>query len=283
MTEEHDKPRFEFTKRMTYLLVSFVVLVGMILLLLGILFKEYRFVSVLFTTLGVASIVSIATGLLQRHFSYATQYEEMRKETGLKITSLLESRYEVLNVCSEVGVRQVYATWPSFCETVLPGRLETLQTSFFAIGIGLSDLSQAFLSGALRTVFDKHLRGKSITFCTVQPDRSGVDYREKELGARNSTNASLKASLSFLQELRGYDQGIRIKTLEEIVPRATIVCLDDEVIFYAPYFSKLRNPSSLVIETHKGDVIFQRISDDIEHLMKRAKDWDELPKAGDHQ
>lgn len=283
MTEEHENRRFEFTKRMTYLLTSIVVLVGVALLLLGILSKEHPFVSILFTTLGVASIVSIATGLLQRHFSYATQYEEMRKEMGQKITSLLESRYELLNACSEVGVRQLYAKWPTFCETVLPGRLENLKTSFFAIGIGLSDLSQAFLSGALRTVFDRHFEGKSITFCTVQPDKSGVEYREKELGARNSTNASLKSSLSFLQELRGYNQGIRILTLKEIVPRATIVCLDDEVIFYSPYFSKLRNPSSLVIETHKGDALFQRIKEDVGHLLKHANNWDELPNGRDRQ
>lgn len=264
----HQKTPFEFTRKTTYLVITTVFFFGFCLVLLGILFRTNSLVSAILNTLGIACVVSISTSLIQRYFTYKTQYSEMRKDVETKINSLLESRFDLLSECSNIGIRRLYPNWSGFLENVLPSRLQTLQKSFLAIGIGLSDLTQAFVSGALRPVIDSHLRTKEITFCTAQPDSEIVQYRERELKATDSTNASLKSSLSFLNELRRANSRINIKPLKQTLPRATILCLDDEVIFYSPYFSSIRTPVSLVIETHKGDRFFERIREDINHLLE---------------
>lgn len=273
---DEKKHIFTLSRITAFYLSTILVLSGVILLLIGILFRDNAVVSILLTTLGVAFIVSISTSLLQSHFTYTIQYEEMILDVERKLHTLLRSQFDLLDSCSSIGIRHIYPKWSTFCENVLPGRLETVKDSFIAVGVGLSGLSQLFQSGELRTRIDRKLKkGKKFVFCTVLPDSSAVDYRERELGVKNSSNLAIKASLSYLEDIMRANPGsnFTILTHEYIVPKAVIVCIDNEVIFVSPYYSGTRNPSSWVIETHTGDDLFKKLKDDLEHIMKDTRKW----------
>jgi hypothetical protein len=276
MNNNNQKSLFMFSRMTTYCLIVVLILIGIILLLIGILLRDNTSTSILLTTLGVAFIVSISTSLLQRHFTYTIQYKEMVSDMERKLHALLRIQFDLLDSCSDIGIQHIYPKWSTFCENVLPERLETLKDSFVAVGTGLSGLSQLFQAGELRERIDRKLsEGKSFTFCTALPDSPAIEYRERELGVKNSSNMAVKASLGYLEDILRANPGsdFSIKTHEYIVPKITIVCIDNEVIFVSPYYSKTRNPSTWVIETHKEDDLFQKLKDDLDHILKDAKDW----------
>ena len=275
MNNNNRQFRFEIYRMRTYYTAALAVLAGVIILLIGFLLSYIPLISYSFTAVGVGLIVCVATIFLQRHLAFVIQYE-LISSAEERILSLIESRFDILKSCSEVGIRFIYPEWPTFCENELPERLRTFERSFVAIGIALSELSRLFFRGSLRAIMDECLKsGKEFTFCMIRPDSEAVRYRTDEVDVKFTPGYTVEASLDYLVHIKSENPGcnLHIKTLEKIVPKFAIVCIDDEVILVSPYYSSTLTPVSYVIETHKGDDLFQQLEKDIKCLLARAKDW----------
>lgn len=275
MNYDHQKSKRSGTQWTTYFLTIIVILAGIILISLGVHFEEKKFLSILLTTLGVAFIVSISTSLLYRHFAYITQFKEMLLEMEKKLHDLLKLKFDILDSCSYAGIRHIYPNWYPIYKNILPERLASFEHSFIAIGIALSELSRSLASGELRKLVNQKLsQRKEFIFCIVHPDSEAVSYRKKEHGF--DTAATVRASLTSLEKIKidNLDSNFKIKALKDITPRATMICIDNEVIYFSPYFSSEPYPSSWVIETHNGEEFFNKLKKDIDHLLRKSIDYE---------
>lgn len=252
-------------------LATILILFGLILLLVGKLVEEKvgGVVPVFLTTLGVVFIVSMSISVLERHWLH----------------TILESRFDLIDACKEVGIKQVYPKWEDFYKDELPERVEKLKRSFVAVGIALSGLSRFLIDGKAREIIDKRLmEGKKFTFCTVHPGSDAIRYRTQELGIPYHPDYTVTESLDFLKYLQRENSGCKfhIRTHKKIVPNSTIVCIDDEIIFASLYFSYTKTPVSYVVETRKGSDLFDKLKRDMDRILEESEIYlEEVEEAED--
>ena len=264
------------SKKIATLVAALAIAGGLLLVSASVHLRQFPLWSIATGTLGVAILVSVSTSVLHRWFVRREQQLEMQAEVERRIHRLLNERFDLLDACTEVGFQRIHPKWSSFCENVLPQCLRNSQQEVVAVGIGLSGLSHLFVGGALREVVDLHLRSKKkMVVCSVDPKSIAAQHRESEVGQIHTTTKAIEASLAYFEDVGRANPGshLQIKVLRSKIPKAAMILIDNQWLFYSPYFSAWRTPSSFVVETHKGDELFEKLLSEIKHHLKDAVDW----------
>lgn len=274
MDSKHSLKRFVLSKLFASIIAIILTLIGIILLLVSLIIPHDTIWPTFLELLALALIISGSINVIQRLFFSLSLYEEIRADMATILQDSLSSSFALINSCNSLGIQQIYPNWSAFCEKILPERIESLRSSFTAVGVGLPELSVSVGSSLKKVVSKKLQEGKKFTFCTVKPDSPAAIYREKELLHKDLASSAAKSSLNYLTNLRNQHPGsdFAIKTLEEVVPKFTFVCIDDEVLFISPYFSSTPTASFVVIETHRGDSLFEKLKSDLDYLLNIATD-----------
>jgi len=121
-------------RKQVYTTAALVASAGLVLILCGIILRETITISVILNSVGALLLVSTALGLLQRHFTDEVRLKEMEE----RLHKLLESRFDMLAACEQLGIHKMYAEdFNTFCASVLPERLKHLERKFVAVGVSL--------------------------------------------------------------------------------------------------------------------------------------------------
>ncbi len=284
MKEKNEVDRNSFVRRVlrhvTYILTYLIFFVGLILILVAHLIPQKPDIwPSLIKTLGIALFVPGTITFLQRYFITEFLYQQIRKDLEEILSKAIRSNFNIIEICTKKGIRQVYPAWSEFVNQVLPAKLKLLRDNLIVVGSALSVFSSQIAGGDLRDVIEKKLvEEKKFTFCTIEPNSTAARYRENELNQKNVATAAATASLTLFYNFKNEhpDKEIEILTLSEIVPKATFLCIDGEYLFVSYYFTSIPRASSLVIETHKDDPLFKDFKKDLERLRKAATPWNRL-------
>lgn len=285
---EGQRPSPKISKAMLGL-AFIVVLLGLLLVLWAIHVEEtHPIMSAVLVVVGLTMFVTVSSTLVHFYFLYNEQRNDMLQAVKKELKTVLESRIDIIDRCQVAGFDRVYSKkWLSFCDEDLPQYLGAMKRRFVAVGISLSGMGVELMGREMRETIRGHLRDaretKKFVFCIVKPRSAASEYRDKELLQRGdhgdetgATNYHADASLHYLRRVpQPAGQGtFEIKVFEEVVPKAAMVCIDDEIIFYSPYFSSSPTPTAWVVETRKGSAFFEQLYEDLDHLVEqKATPW----------
>lgn|GEM_PF-6285789 len=256
-------------RKQVYTTAALVASAGLVLILCGIILRETITISVILNSVGALLLVSTALGLLQRHFTDEVRLKEMEE----RLHKLLESRFDMLAACEQLGIHKMYAEdFNTFCASVLPERLKHLERKFVAVGVSLGGLGMAS-RGQLGEILKGSLDNeKNCTICTIKPASAASSYRQSELGKEDDYGAIVQASRGYFGQVCGPTSGhfLEIREFEDVVPKAALVSIDDEVIYFSPYSCASQCPTWFVIETRKDTPLFKKLKEDLDHYVGKA-------------
>lgn len=259
---------------LVYAVVIIIALVGLLLMLLANLVPDMPvWLSGFLNMLGVACLISATVTLIQRHLVILGIYDKVQHDLQRMVDQIIRDNIELMDCCGKLGIRKIFLSRADFYRH-LETRLEAAKHSLTVVGSALSTFAPAARAGPLYGIIDARVRdGLHFSVCSVKPESSAARYRETELRSPQASSNAVRAAMAFLDGTRRElpPGAMTIRTLGDVVPRGTFICVDDETIFFSPYFCSRPLVAEFVLETREGDALFRELKADLDNLLGRAK------------